>query len=130
MKYIFALIDLAYNCLRFLQNVPPLDSAEIYNTKTIEVKPEFPGGLSEFYNFIAANFKTPNVAGLYGKIYLSFVNEKDGSVADFKVLRDIGYGTGQEAIRVLEMSPKWKPGSHNDIPVRVQYQLPINIGAN
>ncbi|HTG67178.1 MAG TPA: energy transducer TonB, partial [Flavobacterium sp.] len=58
---------------------------------------------------------------------VSFVVEKDGSLTDIKVLRDIGYGTGKEAIRVLQKSPKWNPGIQNGKPVRVQYSLPITI---
>jgi protein TonB len=58
---------------------------------------------------------------------MTFVVEKDGSVTDIKIIRDLGYGTGKEAKRVLENSPKWKPGIQNGRPVRVQYNLPISI---
>jgi len=101
----------------------------IYNTAGIEVKPEFPGGYEAFYKFIAENYKTPNVVGLNGKVYVAFVIEKDGSITDIKVLRDIGYGTGKEAIRVLKISPKWLPGQQNGKTVRCTYSLPINIMA-
>ncbi|HAH55913.1 MAG TPA: hypothetical protein DCM02_11695 [Flavobacterium sp.] len=101
----------------------------IYNTAGIEVKPEFPGGYEAFYKFIAENYKTPNVVGLNGKVYVAFVIEKDGSITDIKVLRDIGHGTGKEAIRVLELSPKWIPGEQNGKKVRCTYALPINIMA-
>ncbi len=99
----------------------------VYNTAFIEFKPEFPGGLQEFYNFIAKNYKTPNVRNLKGKIFITFVIEKDGSVTDIKVIRDIGYGTGEEAIRVLKKCPNWIPGEQNGQKVRVQYALPIAI---
>jgi len=101
----------------------------IYNTAGIEVKPEFPGGYEAFYKFIAENYITPNVVGLNGKVYVAFVIEKDGSITDIKVLRDIGHGTGKEAIRVLELSPKWIPGEQNGKKVRCTYSLPINIMA-
>lgn len=99
----------------------------IYNTAGIEVKPDFPGGLDKFYKFIGKNFQTPEEEGLSGKIFVTFVVEKDGSLTDIKVVRDIGYGTGKEAIRVLKSCPKWNPGVQNGKPVRVQYSLPINI---
>ncbi len=99
----------------------------IYNTAGIEVKPEFLGGMDKFYKFIAENFKTPNTAGLKGKIYVTFVVEKDGSLTDIKVLRDIGYGTGKEAIRVLKLCPKWLPGEQDGKKVRCTYSLPISI---
>ena len=100
---------------------------QVYNTAGIEVKPDFPGGMEKFYSFVGKNFRTPEEEGLKGKVYVSFVVEKDGSLTDIKVLRDIGYGTGKEAIRVLQKSPKWNPGIQNGKPVRVQYSLPISI---
>jgi len=99
----------------------------IYNTAGIEVKPEFPGGIDKFYNFIKKNYQAPDEEGLNGKVFVSFVVEKDGSLTDIKVIRDIGYGTGKEAIRVLRSCPKWNPGEQNGKKVRVLYSLPINI---
>jgi protein TonB len=99
----------------------------VYNTAGIDVKPEYPGGYEEFYKFIAKNYKTPNVAGLKGKVYVTFVIEKDGSITGIKILRDIGYGTGKEAIRVLELCPKWAAGEQNGQKVRCTFSLPIAI---
>jgi protein TonB len=99
----------------------------IYNTAGIEVKPDFPGGLDKFYKFIGKNFQVPEEEGLKGKVFVTFVVEKDGSLTDIKVLRDIGYGTGKEAIRVLKSCPKWNPGEQNGKKVRVLYSLPISI---
>ncbi|WP_284652890.1 energy transducer TonB [Flavobacterium terrisoli] len=101
----------------------------IYNTAGIEVKPDFPGGLEKFYKFIGKNFQVPEEEGLKGKIFVTFVVEKDGSLTDIKVIRDIGYGTGKEAIRVLKSCPKWNPGEQNGKKVRVLYSLPISIQA-
>ncbi len=95
----------------------------------IEVKPEFPGGLEKFYKYVANNYRTPDEEGLKGRVYVTFVVEKDGSLTDIKVIRDIGYGTGKEAIRVLKNSPRWVPGEQNGKKVRVLYSLPINIQA-
>ncbi len=99
----------------------------IYNSAGIEVKPEFPGGITAFYKFIGANYKTPDVAGLKGKLIIAFVVDKDGSLTDIKVLRDIGFGTGTEAVRVLQLSPKWIPAVQNGKTVKCAYTLPINI---
>ena len=99
----------------------------VYNTAGIEVKPDFPGGMGEFYKYFAKNYRTPNVKKLNGKVYVSFVIEKDGSIGEVKVLRDIGYGTGEEAIRVLNNSPKWLPGEQDGRKVRCAFSLPINI---
>lgn len=100
---------------------------EIYNVAGIEVKPDFPGGMEKFYKFVGNNYKTPEEEGLKGKVYVTFVVEKDGSLTDIKVLRDIGYGTGAEAIRVLKKCPRWTPGEQNGKKVRVLYSLPITI---
>ncbi len=99
----------------------------IYNTAGIEVKPDFPGGMEKFYKFVGKNFQVPEEEGLKGKVFVTFVVEKDGSLTDIKVIRDIGYGTGKEAIRVLKTCPKWNPGEQNGKKVRVLYSLPISI---
>lgn len=97
----------------------------IYNA--VEVKPDFPGGIQKFYDFVGKNYKVPEEEDIKGKVFVQFVVEKDGTLTDIKVIRDLGYGTGKEAIRVLKKSPKWKPGIQNGRPVRVLYSLPISI---
>ncbi len=104
-----------------------LNDNTIYNTASIEVKPDFPGGLKEFYNYIGKNFKVPDVKGLAGKVLVSFVIEKNGSLSDIKVVRDIGYGSGEEAVRVLKNSPNWSPAEQNGKKVRTLFMLPISI---
>ncbi len=99
----------------------------VYNTAGIEVKPDFPGGMEKFNAFVAKNYQAPEEEGLKGKVYVTFVVEKDGSLTDIKVLRDIGYGTGKEAIRVLNKCPRWTPGEQNGKKVRCTFSLPISI---
>ena len=60
-----------------------------------------------------------------GRVILTFVVERDGSLTDIKVSRGIGDGCDEEAVRVLKASPHWKPGIQNGRPVRVQYSVPI-----
>lgn len=102
----------------------------VYNTAGIDVKPEYPGGYEEFYKFIGKNYNMPNVKKLSGKVYVTFVIEIDGSLGDIKVLRDIGYGTGDEAIRVLKKCPNWKPGEQNGQKVRCSFAIPISLNSN
>lgn len=99
----------------------------VYSVAGIEVKPEYPGGIEKFYQFVQKNYRMPEEDGLNGKVFVSFVVEKDGSLTDIKVLRDIGYGTGKEAIRVLKSTPKWSPGEQNGKKVRCTYSLPISL---
>jgi protein TonB len=109
------------------KDVVEAEDTNIYNTAGIEVKPDFPGGIEKFYSYVGKNYQVPEEEGLKGKVFVSFVVEKDGSLTDIKVIRDIGYGTGKEAIRVLKSCPKWNPGEQNGKKVRVLYSLPINI---
>ncbi|TCN51597.1 hypothetical protein D0809_22060 [Flavobacterium circumlabens] len=91
----------------------------IYATNGIDVKPEFPGGSIEFTNFLEKNFIKPaDKPQLRGKIHFTFIIEKDGSLSDIKIVRDLGFKTGDEAIRVLKLAPKWNPGKQNGKEVR------------
>jgi protein TonB len=112
------------------QEATTVSNDKVYSTSGVDIKPEFPGGVTEFYRYIGKNYKLPNVEKLAGKIYVTFVIEIDGSITGMKVLRDIGYGTGEEAIRVLSKCPKWIPGEHNGQKVRCTYSLPISVKTN
>lgn len=104
---------------------------EIFNTAGVETKPEFPGGLREFYMFIGKNYQAPSDKDFKGgKVLVSFVIEKDGSVSDVKIVKDCGFGSGDEAKRVLSISPKWAPATQNNVPVRCEYMLPISLASN
>jgi TonB family protein len=97
---------------------------------SVEVSPEFPGGMSKFYSYLQKNYRYPAMAreqGVSGKVIMQFVVERDGSLTDIKVLRDLGLGTGEEAVRLLKSMPKWKPGVQNGRAVRVAYTLPIAL---
>ena len=103
---------------------------EIYNVTGIEVYPEFVGGMKEWTKFIQKNLRYPQMAmdeGKQGKVYISFVVEKDGSVTNVTVIRGIGYGCDEEALRVISKSPKWKPGKQNGQNVRVKYTMPLGF---
>ena len=96
----------------------------------VENEPEFPGGMEALYKYLAQNIKYPQLArenGITGKVYVTFVVEKDGSIANPKVLRDIGGGCGAEAIRVVKAMPKWSPGKQRGKAVRVQFNLPVSF---
>ena len=96
----------------------------------VEQAPEFQGGIDKFYKFLGQNIKYPAVAKekkVEGKVLVSFIVEKDGSLSNIKVLKEPGSGCGNEALRVMKLSPKWKPGVQNGHKVRVQYTLPITF---
>ncbi|WP_026897650.1 M56 family metallopeptidase [Daejeonella oryzae] len=98
----------------------------------VEVSPEFPGGMKEFYDYLGKNLKYTADAiknNASGRVILQFVVERNGKLTEIKMLRGVGYGLDEEAVRVLNASPNWKPGLQNGKAVRVQYTLPISFSA-
>ena len=95
-----------------------------------EVMPEYPGGEKAMMQFVADNVKYPQDAidkEISGRVLVSFVVEKDGSIGDVKVVKGIGGGCDEEAVRVVNTMPKWKPGMDKGKPVRVSYMMPITF---
>lgn len=95
-----------------------------------EVDAEYPGGYEALMRFMAENIKYPKLAkesGISGKVYVTFVVEKDGSIGHVKIAREIGGGCGAEAVRVIKSMPKWTPGKQNGRPVRTSYTIPVNF---
>ncbi|WP_293299445.1 energy transducer TonB [Pedobacter sp. UBA4863] len=102
---------------------------EVHHTASVEHSPEFPGGMEAWAKYIQRNLRYPSMAqeeGIGGKVFVSFVVEKDGTITDVKVTRGIGYGCDEEAMRVIKKSPRWKAGMQNNLPVRVRYNMPIS----
>jgi protein TonB len=103
---------------------------EVYNTGDISDFPEFEGGMKAWYKFIQRNLRYPASAieqGKQGKVFISFVIERDGSISDVKVMKGVGYGMDEEASRVIKKSPAWKPGKQNGKSVRVRFNMPITF---
>lgn len=95
-----------------------------------EVMPEFPGGNGALLHYLSQNVKYPAIAadnGVYGKVTVNFVVNKDGSVSDAKIIRGVDPSLDKEALRVVYSMPKWKPGLQGGKPVRVSYSVPINF---
>ncbi len=105
---------------------------EVEETKPVftivEEMPAFPGGEAERNKFLATNIVYPQQAtenGIQGTVYVSFVVDSKGNVTDVKVLRGIGGGCDEEALRVVKMMPQWHPGKQNGKQVRVLFNMPI-----
>ncbi|MFD1603567.1 energy transducer TonB [Flavobacterium artemisiae] len=93
----------------------------------VEVKPEFEGGVNNFYKYIGYNFKR-HENELYGEIKAFFIIETDGSVSDIEIIKnDLGNIAEKELIRILKNCPKWIPGYEKGIPVRVKSVIPIKL---
>jgi len=95
----------------------------------VEQEAEFPGGLNELMKFLKKNVSYPAAAqraNISGKVILQFVVEKDGTVGQIKVLKSVGFGCDEEAVRVVKAMPRWSPGRQNGRAVRVYYTLPVS----
>ena len=94
----------------------------------VEEMPSYPGGEKALLEYVAKNIKYPQIAretGIQGRVFVGFVVEPDGSVSNVKILRGIGGGCDEEAMRVIKSLPKWKPGKQRGKAVRVSYQIPV-----
>ncbi len=111
---------------------PPLENVDsIHNF--VDRYPGFPGGNDALHEFLGNNLDYPEDArriGIEGKVYVTFVVDELGNVVNVKVPRPIGGGCDEEAIRVVEMMPRWEPGLLKGKPVKVTYQLPIIFRLN
>lgn len=96
----------------------------------VEVMPEYPGGEAAMLRFISQNVQYPIKAienDIQGKVLIGFVVDENGELTEFRIVKGIGYGCDEEAIRVLKLMPTWKPGMQNGKNVRVSYLIPIKF---
>ncbi len=111
-------------------NTEALYEGKLYDLGSVEQAPEFPGGQKAFGLFLGSNIRYPTAArenNVQGKVYLGFVIEKDGKLSDVKIIKGIGSGCDEEALRVLKNSPPWKPGLAEGKPVRTSYIFPVTF---
>jgi TonB family protein len=131
MKYFFFFVIL-FSSITFNTQSQTKTTTEDPIFTLVDEMPSFPGGESEMGKFLRENLKYPpheKDAHISGKCFLTFVIEKDGHLADIKILKGVtgGPGCNQEAIRVVTLMPNWNPGKNKNEPVRVQYNLPIKF---
>jgi TonB family protein len=115
------------------EQAPQSEEAEGVVFTIVEQMPQYPGGQDGMMRYLGGNIKYPeeaSEAGIEGVVYVTFVVEKDGAVGEARVLRGIGGGCDEEAVRVVRAMPKWEPGMQRGKPVRVQYNLPIRYKLN
>lgn len=104
-----------------------LDAVNVSNDFLSNGK-EFLGDLHKFYEYIHKNYRLPDVPGLMGKVKVSFVINEDGSIGDYEIINDLGFGTAKELIRVLKLSSnKWSPAVKDGKPVKSTFTLPLSI---
>jgi periplasmic protein TonB len=97
----------------------------------VEERPSFPNGMQALVQFISANIKYPEEAlknNIKGQVIIEFTIAKDGSATDFKIVKSLGYGCDEEAVRVLKLLPDWVPAYQRGKPVSMKFKLPITFG--
>lgn len=102
----------------------------VFNSYAVEQQPEFPDGMAAMYTFLKKHLDFPQLAvdmGISGTVYVQFVVTKEGLIENATVVRGPGGGLNQEALRVVNMMPAWKPGKHNGKAVAVNFTLPIKF---
>ena len=113
--------------LSFSYSQEKKDEGKVYDMSAVDTRPEFKGGMSQFYVFVDKNFVMPTKTDLKGKIYTQFIVEADGRLSNLKIIKDLGYESGAEALRVLQKSPNWNAGLKDGKAVRTRYLLPLII---
>lgn len=106
------------------------DNEYVHSFVSMENPPLYPGGIDKFYKFLDDNIKYPKEAKenhIQGKVFVSFIVEKDGSLTNIKIDRKLGYGTDEEAVKVLKLSKRWNPGTQYGKKVRVKYNIPVKF---
>lgn len=104
-----------------------------YDFVRIETKPQYPGGDEAMYDFLGSSLQYPESAkrvGIEGTVSLEFIIDELGAIRDVKVLRGIGGGCDEEAVRVVKSMKRWKPGRQGGHAVRVRYTIPIQFNLN
>lgn len=137
LKEKIARLNLTKNSIRTRANIPPPSrdsiSNGVFDFVAVEKQPEFPGGIKAFYQYLSQMIKYPKEAwknNIHGKVFLSFIVEKDGRLTHIKIIRGLSPETNTEALRVVSASPKWSPGIQFDVPVRVKYNINVNFAMN
>jgi len=109
---------------------PAASADKVYDIGSVQTPPEFPGGQKELNKLISSRLRYPQAAKdakVQGRVFVSFIVEKTGSLSDFKILRGIGSGCDEEAIRVIRSTAPWKPGVADSRLVRTTYTVPVNF---
>lgn len=128
---LLALLIAAFACNSETEEV---QSKQMKNTPggtvymVVDKMPEFPGGTQGLMNYLAENIEYPETAiqdSIEGKVFISFVIDKDGSIYDVEVLRGVREDLDNEAIRVVRDMPDWIPGEQNGVKVKVKFNLPV-----
>lgn len=130
MKNLLFILLLILPFVGYSQHDSKKDSTDKRVYTSVDVMPEFPGGEAEMYKYISKNIKYPKDARrkkIQGRVFLNFVVSEVGEITQAKVLRGLYKSIDEEALRVINNMPNWKPGTHNGKAVKVNFNIPLNF---
>ena len=125
--------DAAGEVLKVKETIAEPEPPKVEETKVFDVveeMPQFPGGSAALFEYLSKNIKYPVVAeenGVQGRVVVTFVVERDGSITDVKVVKSVDPSLDKEAQRVVKSMPHWIPGKQNGSAVRVKYTVPVTF---
>ena len=131
MKFLLKISLLTICSFCFAQNntIKEIKKDTLVNLTKIKKIPN--GGLAKFYKYITDNFSIPNDSSFSGgKEIVEFTIKADGTVGEIKIIKDIGYGVGEQIKKILKNSSKWSPGVKDGKPIDCTYTIPIKIYKN
>ena len=129
MKYLY-LLPIVAICMMACTQSSQSNATEYISYETVEEKPEYPGGMGELSTFLSRNLRYPTICqenGIQGKVIVQFVVNKEGSVEEVAVATGVDPYLDKEALRIVKMIPKWKPGKHEGKVVNVKCTIPIGF---
>lgn len=124
MKRLFLIVFLAFVSV----NAYSQSDDDVYSL--VEEAAQFPGGQTEMLKYLQTNLQYPEEAkanDVHGRVIVSFIVEKDGSLSNVKVMKSLGSGCDEEAIRLVNSMPKWKPGKNGGKEVRARITIPVSF---
>ncbi len=131
MKHFFKAVFILLTANVFAQDTTAYSSpAKDSIFSSVETMPQFPGGESKLFRFLSQNIRYPAYArenGIMGAVYVTFVVEEDGTLNNIDVIKSPHKSLSEEALRVVQLMPKWIPGMQDGKIVKVRYNLPINF---
>ena len=129
MKYLYILPIVAICMIACTQNVQST-ATEYFSYETVEEKPEYPGGMDELSKFLSKNLRYPVICqenNIQGKVIVQFIVNKEGSIEEVSIATGVDANLDAEALRVVKMMPKWKPGKQGGKEVHVKCTIPVGF---
>ncbi len=118
---------------RWIPEIKEIEEEDDVVYQNVQNLPEFPGGEPALFKYLSANLKYTHAAreiGIQGKMLVSFVVWKDGTIRDIKIVRGLGAGLDDEAVRVIQSMPRWNPGNQNGKKLNVLFHMPVSFKLN